>query len=89
MKLKKGDQIEVYNLIMKPPFKGVNSGFLNPKVKTFSREIGTSELPGAWITTAPASALNGTICDYCRRMYNFDIPGARAQCKCKGREIVE
>lgn len=87
MKLEKGTEIEVYNVIMKPGFQGKNSGFLNVTNRNHRREIGVSELPGAWIVTAQACALDGTICDRCRRIYNFGLRGAVAQCECKGCEV--
>lgn len=85
MKLNKGEQIEVFNVITKSHGKSLNSGFLN--YKHHPREIGTAELPGAWIVTAKASALDCTICDFCGRLYNFGLIGARPQCDCKGCEV--
>ena len=85
MKLTKGTEIEVINVVRKSPFKALNSGFLNYKYRP--HDLGVTELPGAWIVTASASALDCTICSACGRVYNFGIPGAKAQCECKGCEV--
>ncbi len=82
MKLEKGEQIHICNIVMKSHSNLPNSGFAR-----FDSETKIVEFPGAWYVFAPATALDCEICDSCQRIYRFNNPGARAQCECRGEEV--
>jgi hypothetical protein len=88
MKLQKGHNLFVSNWVYKSS-NSQNSGFAYSdwEVKKRGAEPYTLEYPGAYLTCAPASALNSDICDKCLRIYGFGKSGAKGQCDCRGEEV--